>query len=125
MRQWFADTLATISGLEAYTRPPGSIVTPCAYVQRISAFPHSDTTGERATVEIALLLGRSDEESAWDAIDEYVTTGTSSSIVDVLEDTAPSGFDDLAVSAWETVGGNEGANDIPYIGVVFTVEVYG
>jgi hypothetical protein len=124
LRQWIADTLNEIPGLQADPRPPGTIHPPHAFVQRIQTNPHQTFDGEQCTVEVALLLGKSDEETAWDTIDLYVTSGTSS-IIDALEDAAESGFDSVEVTGWETVGGDIGVNDIPYIGVVFTLDVVG
>lgn len=123
LRGWLRDTLASIDGLEAYDRPPGTIVTPCVYPQRFIVDPRSHFDGERATVELALLVSRADEESAWDFLDGYVTRGDPLSVIDALEDTVPDGFDSLAVTAWEFA--DTVVNEIGYFAVVITCEVLG
>lgn len=124
LRRWLRDTLATVDGLEAYDRPPGTIVTPCVFPQRLVVDPRGGYDVERATVELALIVSRSDEESAWDLIDGYVTRGDPSCVVDALETTSPDGFDSLAVTGWEVVP-DAVVNDIGYFAVAFTCEVLG
>lgn len=126
LRTWIAQTLAGIGGLQSYDRPPGTIITPCAYPQRFLVDTRADTAfGETATVEIAVLLSRADDSSAWELVDSYMSRGGTSSIIDALETTQPSsGFDSLAVVSWE-IPSDMTANDIPYIGVVITCEVIG
>lgn len=124
LRGWLRDTLATIDGLEAYDRPPGSVVVPCAFPQRIVTNPRTAFGDvEQANVEVTLLVSRGDEDSAWDLIDGYVTRGDSQCVIDALETTTPDGFDTLSVISWEA--GVAEVNSIDYISIVLTCEVIG
>ena len=125
LRQWIADTIAGECDVNADPRPPGSVNVPHAFIASITAQPHSDVDGEQAAVDVVLLLGRSEEITAWEDIDDFVTTGTGRSVIDALEDNDPDGADDVQVAQWAVSSGDVAVNDIPYIAVVFTLDVLG
>lgn len=125
LREWIADTVSAECDVNADPRPPGSVNVPHAFVASISVAPHAAFDREQASVDLVLLVGRSEEITAWEDIDDFVTAGSGRCVIDALEDNAPDGADSVQVERWAVSSGDVAVNDIPYIAVVFTVDVLG
>jgi hypothetical protein len=125
LRAWISDTLIAECNINADPHPPGSVNVPHAFVASVTAAPHGDFTGEQAAIDVVLLLGRSEETSAWEDIDDFVTAGSGRCVVDALEDNDPDGADSVQVERWTVSSGDVAVNDIPYIAVVFSLDVLG
>jgi hypothetical protein len=97
--------LATIPALTTYDTEPAKPEVPCAIVVPASGTVH--VTFERGSCDVRftvqVLVQCSDWPSAQDALDGYVSIGTSTSIVDALEQAA-GGAEDVTVETWDGYG---------------------
>lgn len=97
--------LATISGLQTYDTAPAKPEVPCAIVTPDSGTIHQ--TFERASADIrfaiTMMVQCADWPSAQDALDSFVSIGTTGSVIDALE-TASGGTEDVTVESWDSYG---------------------
>lgn len=97
--------LATITGLTTYDTVPAKPEVPCAIVQPTLITVHQ--TFERGACEVRfsvqVLVQCADWASAQDALDSYVSIGTGSSVVDVLE-SPTTGTEDVTVETIDNYG---------------------
>lgn len=113
-------------GLNATPYPPGTVETPHGYIASMRGVPTTDFNGgSTASIEVVVLISRSDEPSGWDLIDEYLEPGGALCVTDAINEIDSAGADNLTVQSFETLGGDTSVNDVPYIGLSFTVEVIG
>lgn len=80
VRAGIATRLATISGLQAYTTVPGQIATPAAFVSGpTSAKPLTMGSSKRDwRVRVRILVTRAVEAAGQDALDDFLSVGTTS-----------------------------------------------
>lgn len=97
--------LATITGLTTYDTVPAKPEVPCAIVQPTTITVH--VTFERGSSDVRfsvlVLVQCADWPSAQDALDSYVSIGTATSIVDVLE-SPTTGTEDVTVETIDNYG---------------------
>jgi len=122
--------LATVTGLRTYDTVPDQVVVPAAVVAPGDPFVefHPAMGKQRAVArfDVTVVVQRSVDRAAQDALDAYLSAGTaeSSSIIDALEAdrTLNGSVEDTIV---ERVG-DYGAvtwNDVTYLGATFTLQV--
>src|SRR5437870_6540207 len=96
--------LATISGLQTYDTVPAKPEVPCAIVQPDSG---SRQSFERGSFDVRFLVTMmvqcADWPSAQDALDGYISVGTTGSAIDALEGFS-TGADDATVESWDSYG---------------------
>jgi hypothetical protein len=121
-----ATNLATIGGLEVYTRRPDSVEVPCAVVGMPERAEYGLTYGPtfvRYIVPVQLLVCRADAEEAQIALDVYVApTGVTSVKAAVEVAGVTSGWHFCNVAEARDFADYEVAG-IHYLGCVFPVEV--
>lgn len=97
--------LATITGLTTYDTVPAKPEVPCAIIQPTTINVH--VTFERGSCDVRfsvlVLVQCADWPSAQDALDSYVSIGTATSIVDVLE-SPTTGTEDVTVETIDNYG---------------------
>lgn len=97
--------LATISGLTTYDTVPAKPEVPCAIVQPSLITPQQ--TFERGICDVRftvlVLVQCADWPSAQDALDGYISIGTTGSVVDALEQAA-GGSEDVTVETIDNYG---------------------
>lgn len=96
--------LATISGLQTYDTVPAKPEVPCAIVEPFAGTPHQSFERGSGDVRftVTMLVQCAEWQSAQDALDGYVSTGTGS-VIDALE-TATGGSEDVTVESWDNYG---------------------
>jgi hypothetical protein len=86
LRQEITSALEGINGLQVTAYPPGLVVAPHAFINALEvSYEHDSPDGTSVGVEVILVLGRSDEESSWDALDDFLTPGDPRCIRDALD----------------------------------------
>ena len=127
IRDGLKTALETITGLTVYDTVPGSIVTPCAIVQP-ETVEYQVTQGgaTAATWEMAIivLVQAVVEDTAQDAVDDYISpTGSSSVPAAIVADQDLNGTVAYAVVTEMDRYGEFTFNEVRYIGARFLVEV--
>lgn len=118
--------LATISGLNAYDRAPGTVTTPAAFpMPGTIEFDETMSRGsDLYTFRVRLLVQRSTETYAQEDLDAYLAGSGSSSVKAAIEGDGTLG----GVADWTRVTSVLGYGDIKhagidYLGADFNVEV--
>lgn len=97
--------LATIDELTTYDTVPAKPEVPCAIVQPTTIIPH--VTFEHGSSDVrfsvTVLVQCADWPSAQDALDNYVSIGAGTSIVDALESLS-TGTEDVTVETIDNYG---------------------
>ena len=126
VRDGLKTRLATISGLRAHDTWPDTVNPPAALVRPTSGgFGESYGNGTRFDFEIVLVLQLGTLRQAQDALDAYLDSSGSSSIVAAIEgDRTLDGYaDTLAVTGWRDYGGLE-IGTVTYLGCKFDCQVW-
>lgn len=122
--------LGNVSGLRTYDTIPDVPNTPAAVVRPAEQFldyhPSMGSKYATASFEVLILVQRASERAAQDALDGYLSSGTSetSSIIDAIEADATlnGAVDDTIVRAASDYGPMTW-NDITYLGARLDVDV--
>lgn len=100
IRTALATTLSTISGLNVYASPPGTVNVPAAVILRRSG-PEEETEGGSAVgyiFALSMLCGLQDQVGSQQSIDTFISrTGASSVFVALAADDTLGGVVDYAV----------------------------
>lgn len=126
LRSGIKTRLATISGLNAHDRAPGSVVVPTAFPLpgRIDFDETMDRGADLFVFRVRLLVQRSTDTYAQEDLDAYLAGSGSSSIKAAIEGDGTLG----GVADWTRVTGVIAYGDIDhaglsYLGADFNVEV--
>jgi len=126
MRTGLQTRLATITGLNAYDKAPGTVVVPAAFPMP-GPIEFDETMGRGSdlyTFRVRLLVQRSTETYAQEDLDAYLAGSGSSSIKAAIEgDETLSGVADWTRVTGVPVYGDIEHNGISYLGADFIVEV--
>ena len=97
--------LQTIDDLQVYAVTPASPQVPCVIVYPISGLVHEAFERGASNIRFGLqiLVQLADWPSAQNALDSYLTVGTTTSIVDAMEQELFGG-EDLTVENWDGYG---------------------
>ena len=117
---------AAVSGLHVYDTIPDSVSTPAAIVIPISGAPRTlGAVKDTQQYVLRLLVSRTAERAAQDALDGYLSYSGSSSIAAALKATSGLGVSGVRafMTGWENYG-EVAWNDVAYYGadVLITVE---
>lgn len=127
IRAGLATRLATISGLNTYANPPGSITAPAAVVLMDGDFInyHTAMGGDTFDLQftVRLLVARTLDSLSQANLDAYLAPTGASSIKAAIEGGSVSGCDYATVARARGYGGTYLVGEVPYFGCEFVVEV--
>jgi hypothetical protein len=115
--------LQTIAGLQVYDTTPANPQVPCVIVYPISGLVHDafDRGTENVRFGLQILVQLADWPSAQNALDSYLTVGSTTSIVDAVELNLYGG-EDVTVENWDGYG-HMAIGEVTYASVTFYVTV--
>lgn len=123
IREDLQTRLQTIDGLETYDTTPAAPQVPCVIVYPISGLVHEAFERGASNIRFGLqiLVQLADWPSAQNALDSYLTVGSTTSIVDAVELNLYGG-EDVTVENWDGYGQVE-IGSVTYASVTFYVVV--
>lgn len=130
LREEIVSALAAIGDLEVTAYPPGGVNPPHAFINSLTVGYQLDSPdGTSAEVELVLVISRSDDESGWLALDEFLTPGDPRCIRDAINAIAPvpGELDYVVCSGATQVEGNFlfASGELTYLAATFTVQAAG
>lgn len=130
VREEIITALAGVDGLEVTGYPPGSVNPPHVFINGLTVNYELDSPdGAMADLELVLVVSRTDDESGWLALDEFLAPGSGRCIRDALNDVGPvsGAFDYVHCAAATQIEGNFvfGSGEQVYLAATFNVQVAG
>lgn len=127
VRNGLKNRLSTVSGIRAYDTVPDAINTPAAIVT-VESMEYDRAMGrglDELTLTIVVLTGTISERTAQNKLDSYISNGTTSMKAAIEGDKTLGGnAADARVESAQNYGSYT-YNGITYLGVSFTVRVFG